>query len=142
MQTVGQFLARTRRTLWSIGPDSTVRDALVLMADKNIGAVVVTNQDRLVGIFSERDYARKVALYGRSSDETLLNEVMTHDLITVTDDIGIDACMQLMTDHHIRHLPIMKGDKLLGIISIGDVVSEMIVEQKDMIEQLQRYIAG
>ena len=112
------------------------------MAQHNIGAVLVLEGQTLAGIFSERDYARKVALKGKSSNETKVSDVMTAKVITIDTKHSIDQCMQIMTDNHIRHLPIVDDLQVMGLISIGDVVQEMISYQKSMIEQLQRYISG
>jgi CBS domain-containing protein len=112
------------------------------MAEKNVGAVLVIEKDELIGIFSERDYARKVILRGRSSQATRVAEVMVSSLITVEAEQPLDVCMQLMTDHRIRHLPVLEEGLLVGVISIGDVVRQMLVEQKILIEQLEAYIRG
>jgi CBS domain-containing protein len=128
--------------VWSLSSNNTVRQALQLMADKNIGAIVIKDQDNLTGIFSERDYARKVVLKGKNSNDTKLAEVMSKDVITISSDMQIDACMQLMTDKRIRHLPVVDNGKSLGIISIGDVVRLMIDEQKYLIEQLQKFVTS
>ena len=130
------------RSTWHVSPDQTVKQALVLMAEKNIGAVLVLSQGALVGIFSERDYARKVALFGQSSDTTRVRDVMTADVITIDASQKIDKCMQIMTDRHIRHLPVLKDGQLSGVISIGDVVREMMAHQKYLIDQLESYIRG
>ena len=119
-----------------------MREALELIAQHNIGAVLVLEGQTLAGIFSERDYARKVALKGKSSNETKVSDVMTAKVITIDTKHSIDQCMQIMTDNHIRHLPIVDDLQVMGLISIGDVVQEMIAYQKSMIEQLQRYISG
>ena len=142
MRTVAQFLVGHGGPIWAVRPDNTVREALVLMAEHNIGAVLVLVESRLAGVFSERDYARKVALQGRSSGATPVREIMTSKVICVGPEQPIEDCMELMTHHHIRHLPVVKGDNLLGMISIGDVVREMMAEQKYLIEQLHHYIAG
>jgi CBS domain-containing protein len=142
MLTVGQFIEQTKRPVWSLSSNNTVRQALQLMADKNIGAIVIKDQDNLTGIFSERDYARKVVLKGKNSNDTKLAEVMSKDVITISSDMQIDACMQLMTDKRIRHLPVVDNGKSLGIISIGDVVRLMIDEQKYLIEQLQKFVTS
>jgi CBS domain-containing protein len=142
MLTTGQFLEQHPRDTWTVRPEQTVRDALVLMAAKNVGAVLVLDQDKLVGVFSERDYARKVALQGKASSDTHIKDVMTSNVITVETSHTIEDCMQIMTDKHIRHLPVMKGQHLLGLISIGDVVREMMAEQKNLIQQLESYIHG
>ena len=113
-----------------------------MMALHNIGALLVLKEQKLVGIFSERDYARKVFLKGKSSNDAKVSDVMTSKVITINTKHSIDQCMQIMTDNHIRHLPIVNNQKVMGLISIGDVVREMIAYQKSMIEQLQSYIAG
>lgn len=128
--------------LYSVTQDNTVFEALVLMAEKNIGAVLVLENDELIGIFSERDYARKVILQGRASRDTLIRDVMTSRVITVETDQKIEECMQIMSDKHIRHLPVNQNDKLVGIISINDIVSAIIREQKDHIQSLESYISG
>ena len=142
MKTISQFLDQSKRPIYSVVPNATVREALVLMAQHNIGAVLVLEGQTLAGIFSERDYARKVALKGKSSNETKVSDVMTAKVITIDTKHSIDQCMQIMTDNHIRHLPIVDDLQVMGLISIGDVVQEMISYQKSMIEQLQRYISG
>ena len=142
MKTISQFLAQSKRPVYSVDPNATVREALELMAQHNIGAVLVLEGRTLAGIFSERDYARKVALKGKSSNETKVSDVMTAKVITIDTKHSIDQCMQIMTDNHIRHLPIVDDLQVMGLISIGDVVQEMIAYQKSMIEQLQKYISG
>ena len=142
MKTISQFLDQSKKPIYSVVPNATVREALVLMAQHNVGAVLVLEGQTLAGIFSERDYARKVALKGKSSNETKVSDVMTAKVITIDTKHSIDQCMQIMTDNHIRHLPIVDDLQVMGLISIGDVVQEMIAYQKSMIEQLQRYISG
>ena len=142
MLTAGQFIEQTKRPTWSLSSNNTVRQALQLMADKNIGAIVIKDQDKLIGIFSERDYARKVVLKGKNSTDTKLVEVMSKEVITISSDIQIDACMQLMTDKRVRHLPVVDNGKSIGIISIGDVVRLMIDEQKYLIDELKKYISN
>ncbi len=142
MKTISQFLDHSQRAIYSVSPDDTVRQALEVMALHNIGALLVLKEQKLVGIFSERDYARKVVLKGKSSNDAKVSEVMTSKLITINTNHSIDQCMQIMTDNHIRHLPIVNDTQVMGLISIGDVVREMIAYQKSMIEQLQSYIAG
>ena len=142
MKTMGHFLADNNRQLYSVRPDATVREALELMAQKNIGALLVLDGEALAGIFSERDYARKVILRGRASNEALVQDIMTAEVITVESAHTIDHCMQVMTEHRIRHLPIMEKQQVKGLISIGDVVKEMLAHQKATIEQLHSYIAG
>jgi CBS domain-containing protein len=142
MKTISQFLDQSNRPVYSVGPNATVREALEVMAQQNIGALLVLDDDSLAGIFSERDYARKVVLKGKSSSDAKVSEIMTSKVITINTKHTIDQCMQIMTDNHIRHLPIVNDQKVMGLISIGDVVREMIAYQKSMIEQLQSYIAG
>ena len=142
MSTVEQFLDLNSRKIWSLKPENRVIDSLFLMAEKNISCILIMNQEHLAGIFSERDYARKVVIKGKNSNETLLKEVMTDNLITISPKTGLDECMQLMTDHRFRHLPIVDNNKVVGLISIGDVVREMLVQQKVQIDELQRYISG
>jgi len=142
MIRIGALIKTSGRGIFYVSPDDTVFDALKYMAEKNIGAVLVIENGVLAGIFSERDYARKVVLVGRSSQSTQVREVMVSNLITVEAGQPLDACMQLMTDHRIRHLPVLDQNTLIGVISIGDVVRQMIVEQKQLIEQLEAYIHG
>ena len=142
MLPAGQFIEQTKRPTWTLSSNNTVRQALQLMADKNIGAIVIKDQDKLIGIFSERDYARKVVLKGKNSTDTKLAEVMSKEVITISSDMQIDACMQLMTDKRVRHLPVVDNGKSIGIISIGDVVRLMIDEQKHLIDELKKYISS
>jgi CBS domain-containing protein len=142
MINIGSLIKTSNRGIFSVSPSTTVLDALRYMSEKNIGAVLVIDMGKLAGIFSERDYARKVVLQGRSSQTTTVSEVMVSRLITVEAAQALDVCMQLMTDHRIRHLPVLDKGELVGIISIGDVVRQMIVEQKMLIEQLEAYIRG
>jgi CBS domain-containing protein len=129
--------------VFSVPPTITVYQAIELMCDKNIGGLlIVENDGSLVGIFTERDYARKLILKGRSSKETLIGDLMTTKLITVTPDNTVEDCMRLMTDKHIRHLPVLENGVLVGIVSIGDVVRSVIDEQKGIIEHLEHYITG
>jgi CBS domain-containing protein len=128
--------------LYSVTQGHTVFEALELMAEKNIGAVLVLEDEELIGIFSERDYARKVILQGRGSRDTLIRDVMTSKVITVETDQKIEECMQIMSDKHIRHLPVNQNGLLVGIISINDIVSAIIGEQKDHIKSLESYISG
>lgn len=142
MITIGSLIQASGRGVFSVAPTETVIDALRYMAEKNIGAVLVMDGQHLAGIFSERDYARKVVLQGRSSQTTLVGDIMVSKLITVEASQALDVCMQLMTDHRIRHLPVLDKGQLIGVISIGDVVRQMIQEQKLLIEQLEAYIRG
>ena len=131
------------RQIWTISKDQSVMQALILMSEKNIGAIIVVdNNDFPIGIFSERDYARKIILKGKSSKDTILDEVMTKELITVTRDYKIDQCMKIMTEKRIRHLPVLENKKIVGIISIGDVLKIMIKEQKELIDHLQKFITS
>jgi len=131
------------RQIWTISKDQSVRQALILMSEKNIGAIIIVdNNDFPIGIFSERDYARKIVLKGKSSKDTLLDEVMTKELITVTRDYKIDQCMEIMNEKRIRHLPVLENKKIIGIISIGDVLKIMIKEQKELINHLQKFITS
>ena len=142
MKTISQFLEQSKRPVYSVAPSATVREALEIMAQHNIGALLVIDGQTLEGIFSERDYARKVVLKGKSSSDAKVSEIMTSKVITINTKHTIDQCMQIMTDNHIRHLPIVNDENVMGLISIGDVVREMIAYQKSIIEQLQSYIAG
>ena len=140
MKTVQQMLEGKTHRLLSISPGATVYDALELMAKQDVGALVVLDGERLAGIFSERDYARKVILFGKSSKETLVREIMTDKVLCVRPDQTVDQCMALMTDKRVRHLPVLDHKKVIGVISIGDVVKEVISEQQFVIEQLEQYI--
>lgn len=142
MEFVSQLLADKGHDVWSVEPETTVLDALQLMAERRVGALPVVDKGSLVGIFSERDYARKVILKGKSSKNMPVTEIMSADVISVTPNQSIEKCMSLMTDKRIRHLPVMDGEKLLGIISIGDVVKAVIAEREDVIEKLEQYITG
>ncbi len=142
MTTVKQILQAKGYAIWSIAPDASVYDALKLMADKEIGALLVLEGEKVVGIISERDYARKVILKGKKSADTPVREIMTEHVLYVRSDQSIEECMALMTARHIRHLPVYEGDRLIGVVSIGDVVKSIISHQEFIIEQLQRYIEG
>lgn len=142
MKTVRDILEVKGRMVWSVDPGSTVFDALSLMAEKEIGALVVLDEARVAGIISERDYARKVILHGRASPTTRVEEIMTTHVAYTHLDQSIEECMAIMTDKRIRHLPVLQDGKLIGIISIGDLVKAIIADQKFMIEQLERYITG
>jgi CBS domain-containing protein len=142
MGTVGEMLRNKGRDVWSVAPDDLVYDALVLMADKNIGAVLVIDGDDLVGILSERDYARRVVLQGKSSKETPVQDIMTDRVVCVRAEDTAEQCMALMTDKHVRHLPVLEDDQLIGVISIGDVVKAIIPAKEFIIEQLEGYIRG
>ena len=142
MRTVRHLLESKAPEVFAIGPDQPVLDAIKLMADKRIGAVLVMQAGRLVGILSERDYARKIVLQGRSSATTPVRDIMTTDVISVGLADTADHCMQLVTNRRIRHLPVLEGDAVLGVVSIGDLVKAVIEDQQVEIEQLQRYIAS
>jgi CBS domain-containing protein len=140
--TVAQVLQVKGYDVYSIKPDAPVYDALALMAEKGVGALVVLDGQKLVGILSERDYARKVVLRGKSSKDTPVGEIMTEKVVCVRPDQHIEDCMALMTDKHIRHLPVQQGDRIIGVISIGDVVKAMISDREFLIRQLETYITG
>ena len=140
MKTVRQLLQAKVHGLCTIGPDARVLDSLRLMAEKNIGALLVVENDKLAGIVSERDYARKVILHGKSSHDTPVREIMTARVVCVQPENTVEECMALMTDKHIRHLPVIENERLVGILSIGDLVKETISEQQFMIKQLESYI--
>jgi len=142
MTNVRHILQEKGGQLWSVSPETIVFDALQLMADKNCGALVVLEGDKLVGIFSERDYARKIILKGRKSRETAVSEIMTTEVTSVDPGQSVDDCMTLMTEKRIRHLPVLEQDKLVGVISIGDVVKAVISEREFTIKQLENYITG
>jgi CBS domain-containing protein len=141
-ETINSILKNKGREIWSVAPDSTVYDALALMADKEIGALLVVSGEDLVGVLSERDYARQVILKGRSSTNTLVREIMTRDPITVTPQHTIDECMRIMTHHRVRHLPVIEQSRLAGIVSIGDLVNAIISEQAETIDHLHTYIGS
>jgi CBS domain-containing protein len=142
MTTVREILKAKGSETWTITPKHTVFDALVTMADKNVGAVVVVNENAVLGIFSERDYARQVALKGKSSREIRVEEIMTSNPVTVSPDHSIEDCMELMNERHIRHLPVMENQKLAGMITIRDVIKAVLVEKEHTIKQLENYIKG
>ena len=140
--TIGSILNRKGSGVWSVSPDNSVFEAISLMAEKNIGALPVLEGDRLVGMISERDYARKVILLGRGSRETAVSEIMTRNLRTVSLDDSVQECMQLMTENRFRHLPVVQEDKLIGLISIGDCVNWIISAQNAAIDDLERFVTG
>ena len=141
-ETMASILKTKGNAIWSIAPDATVYDAIALMATKGIGALLVLSGGRLEGIISERDYARKVILEGRSSKDTLVREIMTHPVVTVGPDDTVDICMQIVTERRIRHLPVVDGDNIVGIVSIGDLVRTTIAAQAETIDHLHTYILG
>ena len=138
--TVGQVLKEKGPGFWSIGPEATAYDALELMAEKNVGALLVTESNKLVGMFSERDYARKVILKGKSSKNTSVRELMTSPAISIGPEMTIEECMKLMTDKHIRHVPVQDNGTLTGVVSIGDIVHAIISLHESAIEDLESYI--
>lgn len=141
-QTIECILRGKNGEVWSIAPDATVYEALSQMADRDVGALLVTVDGKLVGILSERDYARKVILQGLSSRDTLVREIMTASLITVEPDSTVEECMRLMTHHRVRHLPVVERGRLAGVISIGDLVNAIISDQAQTIDQLHTYIGA
>jgi len=142
MTKVKDILALKGQSVWFVAPDSSVYDAMKLMAEKGIGALMVMQGEKLVGIISERDYARKVILQGRASRTTQVREIMTSHVLYAQPEQNIEECMALMTDKRVRHLPVFDEGRMLGVISIGDLVKSIITEQKFMIEQLEKYISG
>ncbi|MGH8274849.1 MAG: CBS domain-containing protein [Gammaproteobacteria bacterium] len=142
MKTVEQLLEEKGREVWTIGPKASVFEALELMADKNIGALLVTDADEPIGVLSERDYARKVILKGRSSKELKVSEIMSTQLVTARPEQTVEECMAIMTEKRRRHLPVLAGDRVAGMISIGDLVKAIIEHQQFVIEQMESYING
>ncbi|MEO8519927.1 MAG: CBS domain-containing protein [Acidobacteriota bacterium] len=142
MPATVRHMLRGKSTIYSVGPDDTVLSALRLMSDRNIGAVLVLRDDKVEGILSERDYARKVILLGKRSEETLVSEIMTTKVVGVEPEWTAEQCMALMTDKRVRHLPVMERDRLIGVISIGDVVRAVVEEQQFHIRSLERYISS
>lgn len=140
MKPLSQILKNKKNQLINIHPEATVYDALNKMMEHNISAILILKDNQLKGIFTERDYARKIVLQGKSSKEIKLEEVMTANLITVKPDDSVDSCMEIMTDKHIRHLPVVHNNELVGMISIGDLVKFVIEDQKQTIENLESYI--
>lgn len=142
METVSSILRRKGTDLFWLAPEATVYEAVAMMADKGVGALLVISDGKPVGIVSERDYARKVILKGKHSHEIDVREIMTSPVITITPDHTVDECMRISTQHRIRHLPVMAGDQLAGMISIGDLVKSIISAQAHTIDQLSSYIEG
>jgi CBS domain-containing protein len=142
MHTVREILEKKGREVWTIPSSSPLQQALSIMAERDIGALLVMDEGRIAGIFSERDYARKVVLKGRSSADTIVRDIMSTDVITIQAGQSIDECMNLMTNRHIRHLPVVEGGAVRGMISIGDVVKVIISEQESTIRHLEQYISG
>jgi CBS domain-containing protein len=142
LDTVESVLREKKAEIWTVSPNATVYEALVIMAEREIGSLLVMANSRLVGVISERDYARKIALMGRSSKETTVAEVMNSEPVTVTKRDTVSGCMALMTDHRRRHLPVLEGDRVVGVLSIGDLVNWIVKSHEQTIEQLHGYIAG
>jgi CBS domain-containing protein len=142
MKTVADILRTKGSEVWTISPDTIVFDALKTMADKNVGALVVVDGAKVAGVLSERDYARKVILHGRSSRELKTSEIMSVSVYFVSPEHNIEDCMALFTNKRVRHLPVLRNDELIGIISIGDVVKAVIAEQEYTIKHLENYITG
>ena len=139
---IGDLLTHKGGQVWSVSPETIVFDAIQMMADKNVGALLVTDKGKLIGIISERDYTRKVALKGKSSKQTLVREILSNQLVHVSPSHTIEECMRLMTDHRVRHLPVLEADKIVGVVSIGDLVNWIITAQSSTIHQLETYITG
>lgn len=142
MKTLKRVLADKGNQVYSIGPDATVFEALTEMAKREVGALIVLEGEAVVGIFSERDYARKIILHGKSSRETTVREIMTDRVVYANPEMTLDECLAVMTDKRIRHLPIMRENELLGVVSIGDLVKGIIDEQRFVINQLESYVSG
>jgi len=139
---ISEILSLKGTQVWTVSPDTMVFDAIQLMSDKNIGALLVTDHGRLVGIMSERDYTRKIALKGKSSKQTPVREIISGKVVSVNPSHTVEDCMRLMTDHRVRHLPVLCDNNILGIVSIGDLVNWIISAQTTAIHQLQTYITG
>ncbi len=140
--TISSVLGNKPSALWTIAPEATVFEAIKLMAEKNIGALLVMSGDKLAGLFTERDYTRKVALQGKTSRDTRVWEIIPREVVTMTPDDSVEECMRLMTEKRVRHLPIVEGTTVVGIISIGDLVNWIISTQNAHIEQMEQYISG
>lgn len=142
MTTVGDLLEGKGREIWSIAPDNSVFEALEMMAEKNVSGLLILENENLVGIFTERDYARKLILKGKFSKDTKVSDLMTKNILYVTTQNTIEDCMKLMTSKRIRHLPVLNNSRLMGIVTIGDLVKQIISEQQTTIHQLENYISG
>jgi len=140
--TIHEILNHKGTAVWTVSPDATVFEAIQMMADKNIGALLVTDKEKLLGIISERDYTRKVALKGKTSKELKVREILSERVTHVSPAHSIEECMRLMTEHRVRHLPVLEGDKIKGVVSIGDLVNWIISAQSTTIRQLETYISG
>jgi CBS domain-containing protein len=143
MHTIRTILKNKKSgEVWSVSPDDTVLEAITRMASLGIGALLVMEGERLVGIVSERDYARKIILQGRRSAETRVAEIMTGEVATATEDMTAQQCLGMMTEGFFRHLPVMEGDRVVGLVSIGDLVKAVIADQQEVIQELERYVTG
>lgn len=142
MRIVKDILQEKGSQVYTISPDNTVYEALLLMADKNVGALMVLEADRVVGLISERDYARKIVLKGKFSKDVPVRDIMTANMVRIGPDEDVEGCMELMTDKRVRHLPVFEDKRLIGIISIGDIVNTIIRHKEEVIEQLENYIKG
>ena len=142
MRRVKEILAHKGNDIWSIGPDATVYEAIHLLAEKEIGALLVLEGDALVGVISERDYARNIILKDKSSRATLVNDIMTKDVITAGPEEGVGECMSMMTDKRVRHMPVLRDGRIIGVVSMGDLVRAVIAEQQSTIVDLEKYISG
>ncbi len=142
MQIIDQLLVDKGKDIWSIAPHAAAYEALQIMAKKDVGALLVIDKGQLVGIFSERDYARKVILKGKSSKETSVGELMTREVFYINPQDTLQECMALMTAKHIRHMPVLENDQLVGVVTLGDVVKQIISNQKFVIHELEKYISG
>ena len=142
MESISQLLDLKGHNVWSVAPQDQVFEAIRIMAEKGVGALLVIDNDRLAGIVSERDYARKVILVGKSSKSTHVEEIMTVDPVTVTPHQSVDECLSIMTNRRFRHLPVLDGNDVVGVLSLGDLVKSIIDDQKHQIDSLEQYIAG
>ena len=140
--TINEILGQKGAMVWTVQPDSTVFEAIQMMADKNVGALLVIDKEKLMGIISERDYTRKVALKGKSSKELKVREILSPKVVHATPGHTVEQCMRMMTEHRVRHLPVLDGEKIAGVISIGDLVNWIISTQTTTIRQLETYISG
>ena len=140
--TINEILNQKGANVWTIAPDATVFEAIKLMADKNVGALLVTERGKLIGVLSERDYTRKVALKGKSSKDLKVREIITERPVHVTPNHSVEDCMRLMTEHRVRHLPVLDADQIKGVVSIGDLVNWIISAQNATIAQMEQYISG
>jgi len=140
--SISSILKHKGSQVWAISPESTVFEAIQVMSEKNVGALLVVTAEKLLGVISERDYTRKVALKGKSSKETKVREIIPTSVISVTPDYTVEHCMRIMTENRVRHLPVLEGERILGVVSIGDLVNWIISAQNETISQLENYISG